>query len=74
MKITVAIDRLEGNKAILFADDVQISWPRQFLPAGAKESDLLTIELAVDVEATLQAQAETAKLLTDLVNSKPKCK
>ncbi len=67
MKITAAIDRLEADKAILLVEDVQIIWPRQFLPAGAKESDLLTIELAVDVVATQQAQAETAKLLADLV-------
>jgi hypothetical protein len=72
MKITVAIDRLEGDKAIFLADDVQIVWPRQFLPKGAKESDLITIELDVDVAATLQAQAETAKLLADLVKIKPK--
>ena len=70
MKITVAIDRLEGNKAILLAEDVQIIWPQQFLPEGAKESDLITIELAVDVAATLQARAETAKLLADLVKPK----
>ncbi len=74
MKVTVAIDRLEGNKAILLIEDVQIVWPRQFLPDGAKESDLITIELTIDVAATRQAQAETAKLFADLVKRKPECK
>lgn len=71
MKLTVVLDRVEGDIAVLLAGEVQISWPRQFLPANAQESDLIVIELTVDEAATLQAKAETAQLFADLTAPKP---
>ena len=70
MKMTVVLDRIEGDIAILLAGEVQIFWPRQFLPEGVKESDWIMIELTVDAAATLQAQNETANLFADLTKNK----
>jgi len=67
VKITVVLDRVEGDVAVLMAGEIQICWPRQFLPVNAQESDLIVIELTVDAAATLQAKAETAKLFADLI-------
>ena len=64
MKITAVIDRFEGPKAILlFPDDLQVSWPKGMLPQEACEGDYLTMEIAVDREATKDAQTSAAELL-----------
>jgi hypothetical protein len=68
MKIKAVIDRFEGNKAILLIGDQNMSanWPRELLPE-AKQGDVLAIEIAVDAEATRQAQAEVDELFEQII-------
>lgn len=69
MKVKAVIDRFEGFKAVLLVGDgeIQVVWPRENLPAGASEGDILKIAIAVDEEATRQARNEAEKLLTELL-------
>ncbi len=65
MDIQAVIDRFEGKVAVLVFDDNdwQASWPRELLPAHARTGDYVTIKMAIDREATRQAQTTAEDLL-----------
>ncbi|MBP2625773.1 MAG: hypothetical protein H6Q68_484 [Firmicutes bacterium] len=69
MRIQAVIDRFEGNKAVLLVgdDEEQVVWPRHILPIGAKEGDILCIDLQVDSEATAIAKTEAESLLKQIL-------
>jgi hypothetical protein len=69
MKVVAVVDRFEGNKAILLLGDeeIQVIWPRKGLPAEVKETDILTIDLQIDAEATCAAQTEAERLLKEIM-------
>ncbi len=47
------LDRIEGDVAVLVVDGCEVTRPRQALPEGAREGDVLDLDtLAVDREAT----------------------
>lgn len=61
------IDRFEGSWAVLEAPDGTIfNFPRSFLPAEAKEGDVLVFDIAIDREATEKRKKEVRDLLNDL--------
>jgi len=68
MRVSVVIDRFEGDKAVLLLGDEEVHtvWPRAFLPAGVREGDVLSFLVSVDNEATLSAREAADKLLMDL--------
>ena len=58
------VDRYEGDCAVLVFDDGQrLLWPREQLPAGAKEGVAVTIALSVDLMETEQRSARLKGLL-----------
>lgn len=65
MVIKAVIDRFEGKKAILLFDDTedQVVWPKDKLPDLVAEGDILTLQIAIDVEATAIARKEADALL-----------
>lgn len=63
MKIT--IDRFEGDYAIVELEDMTIvDMPRQLMPKGAKEGDILSIE--IDANETKARKERIAKLMDNL--------
>lgn len=61
------IDRFEGHLAVLeVAGSIMWQVPRDFLPTGAKEGDVVEFSFHLDRAATQKAQAENQRLLDDL--------
>ena len=61
------VDRYEGDYAVLVFDDGQrLLWPREQLPAGAREGVAVTIALTVDLMDTEQRSARLKGLLADI--------
>lgn len=61
------IDRYEGDYAVLIFDDGQkLLWPKEQLPAGAREGVVVAIALTVDMRDTEQRSARLKSLLTDI--------
>jgi hypothetical protein len=61
------VDRHEGDCAVLVFDDGQrLLWPREQLPAGAREGVAVTIALSVDLMDTEQRSAKLQGLLADI--------
>jgi hypothetical protein len=61
------VDRYEGDYAVLVFDDGQrLLWPREQLPAGAREGVAVTITLTVDLMDTEQRSARLKGLLKDI--------
>ena len=61
------VDRYEGDYAVLVFDDGQrILWPREQLPAEAREGVAVTIALTVDLMDTEQRSARLKGLLADI--------
>lgn len=71
MRVRVVVDRVEGDKAVLFvgSDETGTIWPRDCLPAGAGEGDVLFFDLNRDEKATRQAREEAAELLRQLTKT-----
>ncbi len=69
MHVKAVIDRFEGPKAILLVGDeeIQVVWPRETLPDGSGEGDILILDLMVDKAATRQARSEADNLLKQLL-------
>lgn len=61
------VDRYEGDYAVLVFDDGQkLLWPREQLPAGAREGLAVAIALTVDLMDTEQRSAKLKGLLADI--------
>lgn len=63
------IDRFEEDKAVLLVgedEDIEVVFPRAYMPKDAEEGDYLSVSIAVDREATEAARAEAEALLKDL--------
>ncbi len=68
MKVT--IDRFEGNVAVCEkADRTMINIPKDKIPTGAKEGDVLIIEgdnIGIDTAGTTERKKSIDKLMNDL--------
>lgn len=61
------IDRYEGDYAVLVFDDGQrLLWPREQLPAGAREGVAVVVALTVNLMDTEQRSAKLQTLLVDI--------
>ncbi|MBC7341775.1 MAG: DUF3006 domain-containing protein [Clostridia bacterium] len=60
------VDRFEGDWAVIEYGRRRFNFPRELLPPGAKEGDVLRFSVSVDPEATDRRQREIQKLM-DLV-------
>jgi hypothetical protein len=61
------VDRYEGDYAVLAFDDGQrLFWPKEQLPAGAREGVAVAIVLTVDLMDTKQRSARLKVLLADI--------
>lgn len=61
----VIIDRFEGNYAIVELEDKStVDMPKKLIPEGAKEGDVLSIE--IDLEETNRRKETIKKLMDDL--------
>ena len=56
------LDRIEGDVAVLLDGKREVKLPRAYLPAGAREGEVLQLVLTRDPEATKKAQQATQKL------------
>ncbi len=65
---TIAIDRIEGARAVLDIGGETVEIPAAALPPGATEGCLLTLKLSTDTAAALDAAAARIERLaqTDL--------
>lgn len=70
MHIKITIDRLENDKAVLQTEDGQsIIWPKDKLPAGAREGMALNFNILSDIE-TEKSKRELAKeILNEILNA-----
>lgn len=70
MKVRAVLDRFEDGKAVLLIgdDEAAAAWPRACLPAGAREGDVLWLDISVDADATRVAKEEAEALLRQLLD------
>jgi len=70
MLVRGVIDRFEENYAVILlgAKEKKINWPKEFLPQGAKESQVICFTLKIDHEATSTLEKETAELWQKITN------
>ncbi len=61
----LVIDRFEGEYALIEMNRRIFHIPKVLLPKGAKEGDVLTMQIAVDMEAT-KKQARLTENLADV--------
>lgn len=69
MKAT--IDRIEGKLAVLLIGDdgsIKLNVPLILLPEGAKEGDILDININKDEKETEEAKKRVTSLIEDLKN------
>jgi hypothetical protein len=64
--LEVSIDRFEGDWAVLVCGSTTFTFPRDLLPSGAREGDVLRFILEVDAEATKRLRSRILKLEEDL--------
>ena len=63
------IDRIEGELAVLLMGEkgeIRINFPFSLLPEGSKESDVLSIAIEREPQATDKAKERTSSLMEKL--------
>ncbi|MDI3281546.1 MAG: DUF3006 domain-containing protein [Bacillota bacterium] len=65
-RVLAAVDRLEGERAVLLVEGVEVPWPRGALPAGVREGHILAVDLRIDREATARQRGRIRDLLDRL--------
>lgn len=60
------IDRFEGDWAVLELDRVTFHIPKVLLPDGAREGDVVEIEISIDEKAAAEREQRIEKLADDL--------
>ena len=75
MPIKLSIDRFEGPRrsiAVLLTEDGRsILFPRDLLPNGAKAGEMITIDLARDLEGTAEVKRQARDLRRELDKTDP---
>lgn len=65
MIIKFTIDRFEGDKAVLAADDgTMIIWPKNKLPSGVHEGSALSL----DITETAEREKRDKQTAKDIIN------
>lgn len=62
------IDRIEEGRALLLCGDEEtpVALPRELLPSGAAEGDILTVSFQIDHQATAEQRKKIDRLLDRL--------
>lgn len=60
------IDRFEGDWAILEVDRVTFNIPKVLLPEGAREGDVVEIDISINEKATARRRQRISELADDL--------
>lgn len=55
MTVTVTVDRIEGDLAVLEVGDRTVDWPVTALPAGTVEGTVLAVTLEISSSTRLDA-------------------
>ncbi|MFA4906608.1 MAG: DUF3006 domain-containing protein, partial [Candidatus Margulisiibacteriota bacterium] len=63
-KLQAIIDRFEGQLAVLLVgqDETKLEVPRQLLPDGTEEGDIITLEMKRAPAKTAKAKADVAAM------------
>jgi len=66
--VRAVIDRIEESHAILLFGDneIKVELPRELLPPGAAEGDILAVSFQIDRQATMEQRRKIAGLLDKL--------
>ncbi len=69
MKIQFVLDRIEGNSAIIITpENVEVSWPKNLLPSGVKEGDVVSFAINEQEEETRELKRDAKDLLNEILN------
>lgn len=69
MIIKLTIDRFEADKAVLItADGASIIWPKDKLPAGAREGLALNFDISDDAEREKRDKQAAKDILNEIIN------
>lgn len=60
------VDRFEGDYAVIEYGDKVLNLPKVFLPAEAREGDVLDVIIMLDDSETNKLKAEIEKLVDDV--------
>jgi len=64
--LILIIDRFEGEMAVIEYDGRTFSIPRNLLPAGAREGDVLGFSITIDKKATEERQGKIEELMKEI--------
>ena len=68
MDITVTIDRIEGDKAVLITQDKEaINWPKDKLPQKAREGTVLEINIIDTADKTNDNKQLAKNILNEIL-------
>ena len=69
MKINLTIDRIEGDRAVLKTEDGQtIIWPKDKLPPGAEEKNVLAFAIDADEKEEVEKKNLAKNILNEILN------
>lgn len=64
--VSLFLDRIEGNVAVLVLDDRELKLPKGLLPAETKEGEYLTLTLVRDLARTKKAKEDIGQKRKEL--------
>ncbi len=62
----LVIDRFEGDWSVIKFGDKTFNLPKELLPAGTREGDIIKISVTVDRDETKKRQEKIQTLLDEL--------
>ncbi len=69
MNIKLTIDRFEEDKVVLKTDDNQtIIWPKNKLPAEAREGAVITFNIITDAKEEKNKQEQAKEILNEILS------
>lgn len=70
MKMELTVDRIEGDKVILISSDkTNLVFPKDKLPAGIAEGQVLYLTIALNPEAEEKAKKSAKQLLNEILKT-----
>ncbi|MBI5698871.1 DUF3006 domain-containing protein [Candidatus Saganbacteria bacterium] len=71
-KFKALLDRIEGDKGMVLLGEEEreaVDFPKDFLPEGAKEGDILSFKIRLESRRTKEAKAKVAEMIKKLSTS-----
>ena len=70
MKIKFTIDRIEEDKAVLIDEDHNfVDWPKNKLPLGAREGDVLNFYINENSNPNQGSEEQARTILNEILNT-----